>query len=520
MICETLGKPLAMTFDYEISTTLDTDQDAGKAAILTQVRAEDDGTSWVVVTDSDKPFDTGAKVYYAGFVNVGAEFTASAAIAGSSFGSATYVHFFDDYSGSGSLGQTLLQSITYHTSCSQPINLGDQVGNATLVGYVGENGSIDPNVWFGVDADDAPGPQAKIATTVTFNYLVTNDGTTPLSGVAVTDNVLGTPTYVSGDDGDNLLEAGEKWLYRATETAKEGLQTNTATAMATGAGINVSDTDAANYTGVPKPKFFVVDKGDDASYQYTAGGIGLGSFALTNSEARDVAANADGSRLWVLDKNKNVYVHDGDGNLLSTWKADSQGSEPEGITLDPSVDPQTGKNDLWIADRDRKIRWYDDAASNTSVTGTDTAEGTFTPSMSGNLKGIVTDGTSLWAVTEGSTDYVYRFGISRDHVTGNPTGLQQNGLWKLNSLNSKPTGITLDPAGGTKLWIVDESTDTVYEYGNGRTLTSGTGAVSSSFKLAGTNLDPQGIADPLAWGGSSDASTLNLFAGAANSWAI
>lgn len=57
---------------------------------------------------------------------------------------------------------------------------------------------------------------------------------------------------------------------------------------------------------------------------------------------------------------------------------------------------------------------------------------------------------------------------------------------------SKPTGITLDPSSGSKLWVVDE-------YANGRTLTSGTGTVSNSFELAGTNLAPQGIADPVSW---------------------
>jgi hypothetical protein len=36
----------------------------------------------------------------------------------------------------------LLQSVEYHTSCSQPIQLGDIIGNATLVGYVGEDGSL------------------------------------------------------------------------------------------------------------------------------------------------------------------------------------------------------------------------------------------------------------------------------------------------------------------------------------------------------------------------------------------
>jgi hypothetical protein len=50
------------------------------------------------------------------------------------------------------------------------------------------------------------------------------------------------------------------------------------------------------------------------------------------------------------------------------------------------VDPQTGKNDLWIASRDNKILWYDDTASHT--TGSYTNNKNFTPSMSGSLKGM------------------------------------------------------------------------------------------------------------------------------------
>jgi hypothetical protein len=46
-----------------------------------------------------------------------------------------HIHFFDEASGG------LLQSVTYHTSCSQPITLGDVVGNATLVAYDGELGA-------------------------------------------------------------------------------------------------------------------------------------------------------------------------------------------------------------------------------------------------------------------------------------------------------------------------------------------------------------------------------------------
>ncbi|MEJ7594182.1 MAG: hypothetical protein WKF77_21800 [Planctomycetaceae bacterium] len=87
---------------------------------------------------------------------------------------------------------------------------------------------------------------------------------------------------------------------------------------------------------------------------------------------------------------------------------------------------------------------------------------------------------------------------SRSFVTAaaTTTGLTQNGRWTLAAANCKPTGITLDPSGASQsLWIVDESSDCVYEYGNARSLTSG-GHRGASFKLASTNLAPQGIADP------------------------
>ena len=59
---------------------------------------------------------------------------------------------------------------------------------------------------------------------VTYTYQVTNEGNVSLTGVTVTDD-NGTPgdtgddfspTYVSGDDGDNELDVGETWIYTAT----------------------------------------------------------------------------------------------------------------------------------------------------------------------------------------------------------------------------------------------------------------------------------------------------------------
>jgi hypothetical protein len=287
-------------------------------------------------------------------------------------------------------------------------------------------------------------------------------------------------------------------------TLTPGIVTNTAVVSAKLAGATVVAIDDATVTigsgATGSTKFFVTDNAVDKTFLYSSLGTSTGSFANVsgNTTPRDIASNATGDKLWVLDKNKNVTVYDGSGAKLGQWKADSQGREPEGVTLDPSIDPQTGKNDLWIADRDRKIYWYDDAASNTS--GTDKAEKTFSPSISGNLKGIVTDGTYLWAVTEGASDYVYRFAINRTASTGDPSNLTLDGSWKLATVNAKPTGITLNPNGGSSLWVVDEGTDVVYEYGSGRSLTSGTGMVTTSFILGSSNLAPQGIADPITSG--------------------
>ena len=285
-------------------------------------------------------------------------------------------------------------------------------------------------------------------------------------------------------------------------TATGGQITNIATAIATLNGVSVVAVDdatvliGAGSSGAPT-KFFVADVGVDKTFRYSSQGASVGAFGLQsgNTDARDVAANADGSKLWVLDKDRMVNVYSGNGTAIGQWTAGGLGKEPEGISLDPSVDPQTGKNDLWLASRDRKILWYDDAASN--MIGSDTNDQSFAPALSGNLKGVVTNGTYLWAVTEGSSDFVYRFTITRSATTGDPTALTQSGLWKLATANSKPTGITIDPTGVSQsIWIVDESTDSVYEYGNARSVTTGTGVVSSSFKLDSTNLAPQGIADP------------------------
>jgi len=266
------------------------------------------------------------------------------------------------------------------------------------------------------------------------------------------------------------------------------------------ATVYIQPTGGGGGTGIPIKKLFVVDSGADKTYAYKDDGSASNIFALNNAntDSRDIAANVDASQLWVLDKSKDVFVYNGTtGALISQWTANGIG-DADGISVDG--------NSLWLADRSDKIYWFKGAATNASKVK-DSPEATFDPKMSGTLKGIVTNGTSLWAVTEGGTDYVYRYAITRN-ASGDPTGLTQNGVWKLPDANSKPTGITLDPTGVSKsLWIVDESSDSVYEYGNAVGLASNSSTTANAavlgtpttFKLGKGNAAPQGIADPVGF---------------------
>ncbi|MCA9009829.1 MAG: hypothetical protein KDB01_08785, partial [Planctomycetaceae bacterium] len=76
--------------------------------------------------------------------------------------------------------------------------------------------------------------------------------------------------------------------------------------------------------------------------------------------------------------------------------------------------------------------------------------------------------------------------------------------------NSAPTGIALNPAGGTDLWVVDKQDDVVYYYASGTTWTSGSRTATSTFALNGANGGAEGIVDPVgpvtAFVGTSDTS--------------
>jgi hypothetical protein len=108
----------------------------------------------------------------------------------------------------------------------------------------------------------------------------------------------------------------------------------------------------------------------------------------------------------------------------------------------------------------------------------------------------VTDGASLWVVNDATTDKVFKYTAAGSLL----------GSWTIGSANSSPTGITIDPANVSDIWIVDNGSDRVYQYTAAASRTTGSQSPATSFALAAGNTNPQGIADPpsaLAYGRGS-----------------
>ncbi|ADL13022.1 DUF3794 domain-containing protein [Acetohalobium arabaticum] len=96
------------------------------------------------------------------------------------------------------------------------------------------------------DADTPTGPLINEDTDPQFKFIVTNTGDAPLTDITVTDTVLGFITTIPSlnpGDSDETIVIG---------TWAGGQQTNTATAEGTFNDQTLTDTDPANYFGIPE----------------------------------------------------------------------------------------------------------------------------------------------------------------------------------------------------------------------------------------------------------------------------
>jgi hypothetical protein len=247
-VCPTLGKPVSMTFEYtgqNVGPGMPYDNQDGRVSYT----GNPNGASPVTVTVSGMTVTPST-------VQVGERFTISGSWKSQTDATLAWA------------GGT--STVSFHTSCSKPIRMGDQYGSLVLVGYVGQSGTtqVPPSTSeLGEDADTPTGPEAVVGDTVTWNYVVTNPGAVPISDVTVVDD-HGTPGNASDDfspmpvlgpdgrnvgdaNGDGLLDPGEEWLFRASDVARAGQYGNIAVVTGrTPSNEQVTDDDPSHYFGV------------------------------------------------------------------------------------------------------------------------------------------------------------------------------------------------------------------------------------------------------------------------------
>jgi DNA-binding beta-propeller fold protein YncE len=237
-------------------------------------------------------------------------------------------------------------------------------------------------------------------------------------------------------------------------------------------------------------KFFVTDIGDDDVYRYSTAGSPLGQYPANAeiAEPRGIASNASGDTLWVIDaKSKRVSVQDPTGKILGLWQTSGL-DLPTGIT--------TNGTDLWMVDMNLKqVLLFAGGAARLNGSAGPTS---FFKLHVDNSKpsDVVTDGNTIWVTDEGRKEvFVYALNGTL------------KGRWKLDARNGNPSGITLNPAGGTDLWVLDREDKAVYRYATGRTQLSGSLVAADLFVLNGLNTSPEAIADPPVGSQSSQVSS-------------
>jgi len=143
-----------------------------------------------------------------------------------------------------------------------------------------------------------------VGESVTWRYEVRNTGNISLLDVTVSDDITGVdPVFVSGDDGDDILEPGELWVYEAIGAAVAGQYANVDTAEAIDPNEEtVTATDPSHYfganssIGLIKTGAFglgddgLANPGDTITYEFEV--TNTGNVALTDIDVEDLGQDA------------------------------------------------------------------------------------------------------------------------------------------------------------------------------------------------------------------------------------
>ena len=205
-LCD-IGDPAKLTMEYTgLAQVGGSSQDPGKL----QVISDPGGASPVYIEATDKDpgkhgVEANEKFWFAGQVVLGGTFVIDSANgAVTKLKAKTFVYIYDN-----STDLNLLQFIEFHTSCSQPLFIGDGFGTLLLTGFMAENGATNcddiPDT-----SDDFCNGNVKLED-LTLKYTGDDDSVEshnqPADKVTITDVGIGpndaTPVWIVASDKEN-----------------------------------------------------------------------------------------------------------------------------------------------------------------------------------------------------------------------------------------------------------------------------------------------------------------------------
>ena len=130
-VCET-GKPQVLTMQYTGDNCLATDHNQDPEKVYCDGDPVYNPTVNIIATDKSNPDDPKAKTWFDATVTLNGTFDIDATNYGETKLKAhTHVHIYDTFG-------KWLQSLEFHTSCSQPLAVGDQFGSLALEAFIAE----------------------------------------------------------------------------------------------------------------------------------------------------------------------------------------------------------------------------------------------------------------------------------------------------------------------------------------------------------------------------------------------
>ncbi|MDC7998426.1 DUF7507 domain-containing protein, partial [Gilvibacter sediminis] len=228
--------------------------------------------------------------------------------------------------------------------------------------------------------------------TIEYTFVVTNEGNVSLSGITVTDPLVGTITFVDGDtDADGELDVDETWTYAGAYTITQddidaGMVTNQALAQGTAPDASVAEDESDDNSvleddptvtdlcqepaiAIVKTGIFVDGNGDNCAddgetIEYTfvvtnEGNVSLSGITVTDPLVGTITfvdgdTDADGEldvdEVWTYTGTYTITQDDIDAGMV-TNQALAQGTAPDSsVVEDESDDTSVLEDDPTVTD--------------------------------------------------------------------------------------------------------------------------------------------------------------------------